>query len=67
MGEVYSSGFSPDPNSATDVLAFVLCPLTAFAPDGDGDELEAVADLIGPIKEEAITRFLDLHRKRRMN
>ncbi len=67
MGEVYSSGYSPDPDSARDVLAFVLCPLTAFAPDGDGEELEAVADMIGPIKEEAIARFFKGDRQRRRN
>lgn len=57
MSPVYSSGFSPDPHSARDVLAFVLCPLEAFAPGGDADEIEAVAEMIGPAKEEAVRRW----------
>lgn len=67
MSEVYSSGFLPDPQSATHVLAFVLCPLRAFAPDGDEEELAAVADLIGPIKEEAIQKWMEGVELRRRN
>ena len=57
MGEVYSSGFSPNPSDARDVLAFVFCPLQAFAPGGDAEEIQAVAELIGPAKEEAVRRW----------
>ena len=36
IGEVlYQSTLTPDPRSALDVLAFVLCPIEAFAPAGD--------------------------------
>ena len=61
MGQVYSSGFSPDPSNARDVLAFVFCPLSAFAPGGDEDEMEAVAELIGPAKKEAVLRWHECH------
>lgn len=67
MSTVYSSGFEPDPSDALDVLAFVLCPLRAFAPAGNADELEAVAEMIGPAKEEAIRRWEESHRERRAN
>jgi len=67
MSDVYSSDFAPNPDSAVDVLAFILCPLSAFAPTGDADELEAVADLIGPIKEEAVRRWMDGDQARRRN
>ena len=67
MSEVYSSGFSPNPDSAVDVLAFVFCPLSAFAPAGDEEELAAVADLIGPVKEEAIQRWMEGDKARRRN
>ena len=59
MSDVYSSGFTPNPDSAVDVLAFVFCPLSAFAPTGDFEELEAVAELIGPLKEQAVKRWID--------
>lgn len=54
---VYASGFSPDPRSALDVLAFVLCPPEVFAPTGDPDEVAAVAELIEPAKAEAVRRW----------
>lgn len=54
---VYASGFSPDPQSALDVLAFVLCPPEVFAPTGDPDEIAAVAELIEPAKAEAVRRW----------
>ena len=57
MSDVYSSNFEPDPCDARDVLAFVLCPPQAFVPCGDEDEMEAVAELIQPAKEEAIRRW----------
>ena len=57
MSPVYSSGFEPDPHSAVDVLAFVLCPVAVFAPAADAEEIEAVAELLGPAKEEAIRRW----------
>jgi hypothetical protein len=59
MSAVYSSGFQPDPNSAVDVLAFVLCPLTAFAPGADAEEIEAVAEMIAPAKHEAVMRWFE--------
>ncbi len=61
MGEtLYSSTYQPDPKSARDVLAFVLTPLAAFAQVDDPDELEAVAELLGSAKEEAIKRWQTL-------
>ena len=57
---VYSSAYSPDPESARDVLAFVLTPTAAFAPAGDPEELEAVAALLGSAKLEAVKRWYDL-------
>jgi hypothetical protein len=65
MSTVYSSGIEPDPSDALDVLAFVLCPLRAFAPAGDEAELEAVAEMIGPAKEEAVRRWQEVYRARR--
>jgi predicted ATP-grasp superfamily ATP-dependent carboligase len=55
---LYSSTFQPDPRSALDVLAFVLTPIAAFA--SDPEELEAVAELLGSAKTEAIERWLSL-------
>jgi hypothetical protein len=47
----------PDPQSALDVLAFVLCPARAFAPRGDAAELDAVRAFMKPMKAEACRRF----------
>jgi hypothetical protein len=59
MGEtLYSSTYQPDPKSALDVLAFVLTPISAFAQDPE--ELEAVAELLGAAKTEAIERWQSL-------
>ena len=58
---VYSSTYAPDPESARDVLAFVLTPVEAFVPGGDADEREAVAALLGSAKLEAVKRWYDLH------
>ena len=59
MGEtVYSSTYQPNPRSALDVLAFVLTPIQAFSTDPD--ELEAVAELLGAAKSEAIERWRSL-------
>ncbi len=56
MGEtLYSSTYQPDPKSALDVLAFVLTPIAAFA--NDPDEIEAVAEILGAAKTEAIERW----------
>jgi hypothetical protein len=56
MGEtLYSSTYQPNPRSALDVLAFVLTPVRAFT--SDPDELEAVAELLGAAKSEAIERW----------
>jgi len=63
VGEVlYQSSMTPDPRSPRDVLAFVLCPTRCFAPDGDDEELEAVEELMLPMKEEAIDRWKRLRR-----
>jgi hypothetical protein len=59
MGEtLFTSTYTPDPKSALDVLAFVLTPIEAFA--SDPDELEAVAELLGAAKAEAIERWQNL-------
>ena len=42
------------------MLAFVLTPPEAFAPAGDPDELEAVAELLDSAKAEAIKRWYSL-------
>jgi hypothetical protein len=57
MSAIYSSGFEPDPTDAVGVLAFVLCPIEVFSPDGDAEEREAVAEMMGPVKAEAIRRW----------
>jgi hypothetical protein len=58
VGQVlYQSSLTPDPRSALDVLAFVLCPIEAFAPAGDAEELAAVEQLIQPAKIEAVKRW----------
>ena len=53
----FDTGFAPDPESAADVLAFVLCPSQAFAPTGDPEEWEAIGELMRPVKAEAIRRW----------
>ena len=61
MGEtLYSSHYQPDPGSARDVLAFVLTPVEAFAHAEDPEELEAVTELLGSAKEEAVKRWFSL-------
>lgn len=66
MGEtLYSSTYHPDPRSALDVLAFVLTPVAAFATDPD--ELEAVTELLGAAKSEAIERWRALRAERPIN
>lgn len=66
MGEtLYSSTYQPDPLSALDVLAFVLTPVEAFA--SDPDEREAVAELLGAAKSEAIERWQSLCSQARSN
>jgi hypothetical protein len=66
MGEtLYSSTFQPDPRSALDVLAFVLTPVEAFA--SNPDELEAVAELLGAAKHDAIERWQSLRSESRRN
>jgi hypothetical protein len=61
VGEtLYSSSYQPDPRKALDVLAFVLTPVEAFAHVDDPDELEAVAELLGSAKEEAVKRWFSL-------
>lgn len=61
MGEtLYSSSYQPDPKSARDVLAFVLTPVEAFAQVDDPEELEAVTELLGSAKQEAVKRWFSL-------
>jgi hypothetical protein len=61
VGEtLYSSSYQPDPRKALDVLAFVLTPVEAFAHVDDPEELEAVAELLGSAKEEAVKRWFSL-------
>jgi len=67
MESVYSSGYRPDPHDAVDVLAFVLCPLEVFAPTGEASELQAIAEMIGPAKEEAVRRWHDAFKERQLN
>ena len=68
MESIYSSGFEPDPNSALDVLAFVLCPMSVFSgASEDLDEVEAIAALITPAKAEAILRWYRVHCDRLRN
>ncbi|MBI4510484.1 MAG: hypothetical protein HY698_12700 [Deltaproteobacteria bacterium] len=51
------AAFSPDPKNTVDVLAFVLCPATAFAPVRNQDELDAIRSIMLPVKTEAIRRW----------
>jgi hypothetical protein len=67
MSDLFSSQFTPDPTDALDVLAFILCPLAAFAPSGDEAELEAVAALIAPAKAEAVRRWHEARQESRRN
>ena len=67
MANVYSSGLTPDPHDAVDVLAFVLCPLEAFAPGAGPEEMEAVAEMIAPAKEEALRRWQEADRVSKAN
>jgi hypothetical protein len=61
VGEtLYSSSYQPDPRSARDVLAFVLTPVEAFAHVDDPEELEAVSELLGSAKQEAVKRWFSL-------
>jgi hypothetical protein len=66
MGEtLFSSSYQPNPQSALDVLAFVLTPIGAFA--SHPDELEAVAEILGAAKSEAIERWHSLRTESRRN
>jgi hypothetical protein len=67
MGELLFSGLSPDPHDALAVLAFIFCPPEVFAPDGDVDEVEAVAELMAPVKAEAVRRWYEAHLARMRN
>lgn len=60
---LFTSTYTPDPKRALDVLAFVLTPIEAFA--SDPDELEAVAELLGAAKSEAIERWQSLQSETR--
>jgi hypothetical protein len=66
MGEtLFSNTYQPDPNSALDVLAFVLTPVGAFATGPE--EVEAVAEVLGAAKSEAIARWRMLRNLSRRN
>lgn len=66
MGEtLYSSTYQPDPRRALDVLAFILTPIEAFA--AGPEELEAVAELLGAAKSEAIERWQSLRSRSAQN
>jgi hypothetical protein len=67
MSAVYNGNFEPDPGDAREVLAFVLCPLSVFAPTGTPEEIEAVGDMLAPAKEEAIRRWQEVNRARKSN
>lgn len=64
---MFSGPLQPDPDSAMDVLAFVLCPAQAFAGQGDLDEMELVHELIGSMKAEAIHRWWEKKQRLRRN
>lgn len=64
---MYSANFSPNPDNALDVLAFLLCPIRAFAPNGDDAELEAAERMIAPAKAEAVRRWHAGHLARHSN
>ena len=59
MGEtLFSSTYQPNPQSALDVLAFVLTPIGAFA--SGPEEIEAVSVILEAAKAEAIERWQSL-------
>lgn len=62
MREIYSSGYAPDPKSARDILAFVLCPSEVFVSEEEAEEAETVAEIVGPVKEEAVRRWQERRR-----
>jgi hypothetical protein len=64
---VHGPDLRPDPESALDVLAFVLCPAAAFAPGGEAGELDAVREIMRPMKAEAARRCLRAVSRRRRN
>jgi len=61
------SSLAPDPESAVDVLAFVLCPASAFAPAGGAEELDAVRAAMRPVKAAAVRRWSKAARRRQRN
>ena len=66
MGEtLFSSTYQPNPRSALDVLAFVLTPIGAFS--SNPEEFEAVAEILGAAKSEAIERWQSLRTESRRN
>lgn len=56
--------FTPDPENAADVLAFVLCPASVFASSGEDDEVEAVRQIMLPVKAEAVRRWAAIRRSK---
>ena len=68
MGEtLFTSSYSPDPARALDVLAFVLTPVEAFGPVEHPEEREAVEELLGEAKAEAIKRWYSLRSEAEQN
>lgn len=64
---LYSSGYSPDPRRALDVLAFVLTPPQAFANPDDEEELAAVTEMLDEAKQEAVKRWYALSNEPGLN
>jgi hypothetical protein len=62
-----STAFAPDPESAVDVLAFVLCPAQVFAPAGGEEELAAVREAMLPVKTAAVKRWSKATSKKTRN
>ena len=59
MSAIYTSGIEPNPHDARDVLAFILCPIAVFAPTGSPQECAAIAEMLGPAKEEAVRKWME--------
>ena len=64
---IYSSGIEPDPHDVHDVLAFVLCPVSAFVERGASECTSAVMEVLGPAKAAAVRVWLEVDRQRGAN
>jgi len=64
METLYDAGVTPDPGCARSVLAFILCPAAALSGGAapEPDELEAIEELMAPVKEEAVRRWHSVSR-----